>query len=155
MATINKSFDVKVNIVRPYITKNISDVDSLKISQTTSLKYETLKTLAPEGTAATSETTEEESSGDLLDLSKRLDNLCDSFEDMMARAEKVLKQIVFTYDVTLPENETIANAERDIFGSASGIITFEKYKKILDFEEILNRELLERMVENNGVLDVA
>lgn len=155
MATIKKFFDIKINIVRPYITRNISDSDSLKINQTTSLKYETLKTLAPEGVAVTSELSDEEVSGDLLDLSKRLDKLCESFEDMMARAEKTLKQIVFTYDVTLPENETIANAERNIFGSASGVITFEKYKKVLDFEEILNRELLERMIENNGVLDVA
>jgi hypothetical protein len=155
MATVNKSFDVKINIVRPYITKNISEADFAKISQTASLKYETLKTTAPENTLSTSELSDEEGAGNLSVLSKRLDKLCENFEDLMERAERSLKEIVFTYDPSSPENELIANSERDIFGSASGVITFGKYKKILDFEEILNRELLERMIENNGVLDVA
>jgi hypothetical protein len=155
MSTVTKSFDVKINIIRPYITKNLSDNDFTKINQTTALKYESLKTKTPEGIASTEEYSDEELVDYLSDSVKELDDIYDNFDDLTKQAEKELNAIVYTYDVSLPENELIANAERVLFGSASGVITFAKYKKVLAFEQILNREISEQIVNNDGVLDVA
>ena len=155
MATISKSFDVKISIVRPYVTKNLSQDDLFKINETTALKYESLKSTAPQGLAETSELSDEEVSNYLADSVKELDDIYDNFDDLTKQAEKELNSIVYTYDVTLPENELIANAERALFGSASGVITFAKYKKVLAFEQIINREISEQMINNNGVLNVA
>lgn len=155
MATVSKIYDVKINIIRPYVTKNISVTDTVKINETTALKYETLKTVTPEGSLQEPGYTDEEVVNYLSNSIKELDEIYDAFDDLSKRAEKELSDVVYTYDISLPENEMIANAERSLFGSASGIITFAKYKKVLAFDQILNREISERMVNNNGVLDVA
>jgi hypothetical protein len=155
MASVTQSFDIKISIIRPFITKNISQDDFQKITQTGTLKYESLKTTAPQGTLEDAPSTNEEVSNYLVDSIKELDDIYDNFDDLAAKAEKDLNKIVYTYDVSLQENELIANAERILFGSASGVITFAKYKKVLAFEQIVNRELQERMVNNGGILDVA
>jgi Asp-tRNA(Asn)/Glu-tRNA(Gln) amidotransferase C subunit len=155
MASIAQSFDVKINIIRPYITKNLSQNDLQKINQTTALKYQAQKTTSPQGALEDITTSNEEVSNYLVDSVKELDEIYDSFDDLSIQAEKDLNKIVYTYDINLAENELIANAERILFGSASGVITFAKYKKVLAFEQIINREIQERMVNNGGILDVA
>lgn len=155
MAMVSKSFDVKISIIRPYITKNLSEDDFSKINQTTALKYESLKTTAPQGSLGDPDISNEEVTDYLGDAVKELDAIYDGFEDLRAQAERELNTVVYTYDFGLPENEMTANAERSLFGSASGVISFAKYKQVLAFEQILNREISERMVNNGGILDVA
>lgn len=154
MALVKQSFDVKINIIRPYITKNLSADDITRISETTNLKYESLKTITPQAffdeDAGLSDT---EVISEIDKRVKELNELIQEFDDLEEKATRAMNKIVFTYDVSDPANEFIANAERAIFGSASGVITFSKYKKLMEFEEIINRELQERMVNNNGVLD--
>lgn len=154
MAIVTKSFDVKIDIKRPYITKNLSNDDFSKIIQTTTLKYESLKTTAPQAATQVDET-EEETENPLAEAIKETDQIYEAFEDLASQAEKELNSIVFTYDPSLPENELMAEAERNLFGSASGVITFSKYKKVLAYEQIINRQISENMVENGGTLDVA
>jgi len=154
MAIVTKSFDVKIDIKRPYITKNLSNDDFSKIIQTTTLKYESLKTTAPQAATQVDEA-EEETGNPLAEAIKETDQIYEEFEDLASQAEKELNSIVLTYDPSLPENELIAEAERNLFGSASGVITFSKYKKVLAYEQIVNRQISENMVENGGTLDVA
>lgn len=156
MASVALSFDVKISIIRPYITKNLGNTDLTRINETTNLKYESLKTLAPQSMGGSAQEPSDEEVLDYLDSSlKELDSIHDEFDDLSKKAEDVLKEIVFTYDVTLSENELLANAERALFGFASGIITFAKYKKINELEEIVNNEIQSRIVENGGRLDGA
>ena len=154
MASMDLSFDVKINIVRPYITKNLGNTDLSRINETTNLKYESLKTLAPQAIAGALEQPSEEEVLSYLDNSlKELDEIHDEFDQLAKKAEDNLKDILFTYDVTALENEPLANAERTLFGFASGIITFAKYKKLNELEQIVNNEIQSRMVENGGRLD--
>ncbi len=155
MASITQSFDVKISIIRPFITKDLSRDDFDKITQTTTLKYETPKTKTPQGALSGPPLSDEEVGSYLADSIKELDQIYDEFDDLAAKAEKDLNKIVYTYDVALAENEMIANAERALFGSASGVITLSKYKKVLAFEQIINREIQEQMISNGGILDVA
>jgi hypothetical protein len=154
MTDITSSYDVKISIVRPYVTKNLSNNDLARISQTTNLKFEKAQTINAEYTEHLVVLTDDEIIDQLEVSLKELDALHDDFDDLAKQAEDALKGILFTYDVTLPENELIANAERALFGSATGVITFAKYKQLSELEEILNREVQERMIENNGQLDV-
>ena len=155
MATITQSFDVKISIIRPFITKNLSDQDNSRIVQTTNLKYESLKTLTPQGIKSDEALPSDEEVFNYIKQSvDELDLIHDSFGELAAMAEEALNKIVYTYDVEDPDQELTAEAERTLFGSATGIITFAKYKKLAEFEEILNREISERMTNNGGVLDV-
>jgi hypothetical protein len=155
MASISLSFDVRINIIRPFITKNISENDLGRITQNSALKYESLKTNVTQGSLDSGEDTDELSPMDKLDESiKQMDSIYDDFNNLAEMAERDLNKIVFTYDPSLEENELIANAERELFGSASGVITFQKYKKVLAYEQILNREMSEKMVNNGGMLNV-
>lgn len=153
MASITKSFDVKIKIIRPFITKNLSEDDLSKIKQNTALKYESLKTTSPEGSLQNEELSSEEVVDYLAQSAKELDELYQGFDDLARKAEEDLKSIVYTYDITDPANELIADAEIALFGSATGIITLAKYKKVMAYEEIVNREIQEKMVENGGMLD--
>lgn len=156
MATIIQSFDVKISIIRPYITKNLSDQDSSRIVQTTNLKYESLKTLTPQGVKSEEAVPSDSEVFDYLKQSiAELDQINNDFGDLEKMADEALAKIVFTYNVEDPENETIAEAERTIFGYASGSVTYSKYQTLLDYEQILNREIQERMVNNGGTLDVS
>lgn len=156
MAAVTLSYDVKIVVVRPFITKNLSDTDLSRINQTTTLKYETLITTNPQALSSGVISINDEEILSALDQSiAELDEIYQEFDDLGKKAEEALKSIVYTYDVTLPENELTAQAERDIFGSATGIITFEKYKKLIELEDIINREIQERMINNGGKLDVA
>lgn len=154
MSSVAQSFDVKISIIRPYVTKNLSTEDLSKINQTTKLKYESLKTNAPQFSSFQNEEPSDMEILSLMDSSiAELDSLIEDFDDLSKKAEEAMDKIIFTYDPDDSENELIANAERSIFGTASGIITYSKYKTIRDYEEILNRELQERMTNNNGILD--
>jgi hypothetical protein len=156
MASVTLSYDVKIVVVRPFITKNLSDTDLSRINKTTTLKYETLTTNAPQAIGSGFSVIDDEEVLSALDQSiAELDEIHDEFDDLAKRAEEALKNIVYTYDITLPENELTAQAERDLFGSATGVITFEKYKKLMELEDIINVEIQERMINNGGKLDVA
>lgn len=155
MALITTNYDVKINIIRPFITKNISEVDLSKITQTNTLKYEALKTTAPQSSLEDVIRNEISPLDSLKESIEHMDSIYNQFDDLAALAEKDLNKIVYTYDVSLLENELMANAERALFGSASGVITFAKYKKVLAYEQLLNRQISENMINNGGVLDVA
>lgn len=155
MTFLEKSFDVKISIIRPYITKEMKDSDLSRINQTTNLRYESLSIVGPQSLGSGLSEMEEEEVLSYLDESiKELDEIYNRFDDYSKRSEEAIKNIVFSYDVSKEENEITANAERSIFGSATGLITFQKYKKLIELEEILNREIQERMIDGGGTLDV-
>lgn len=155
MASIEKMFDVRINIIRPFITKNIGDDDLSRITQNNNLKYESLKSSAPQGSIQEDTVGDYEALDGLTEAINEMDSIYDQFDDMSAMAERDLNKIVYTYDISLEENEMIANAERLLFGSASGVITFAKYKSVLAYEQILNREISETMINNGGTINVA
>lgn len=154
MTPIATSFDVRINIKRPFITKNISADDLSKITETSSLKYESLKTVGPQGYSDTVEPSSQQGLDSLSAVMEEMDAIYDEFEDIASKAAEEMNKIVFTYDISLQENEMIANAERALFGSASGVITFAKYQKILSYEQVLNRQISETMASNGGMLNV-
>jgi hypothetical protein len=154
MANISASFDVKISIVRPFITKDLSFDDITKIKESTTLKYETIQTKTPEGSLEVEEDTEDEIQNNFDKELNKLEELYQGFDAASKRAEEAMKKIAFTYDTSDPALESLADAEATVFGSATGIITFEKYKKLLAYEDVINRELQESMVESGGQLDV-
>ena len=154
MTPITTSFDVRINIKRPFFTKNISADDLSKITETSSLKYESLKTVGPQGYSDTAEPSSQQGLDSLSAVMEEMDAIYDEFEDIASKAAEEMNKIVFTYDISLQENEMIANAERALFGSASGVITFAKYQKILSYEQVLNRQISETMASNGGMLNV-
>lgn len=155
MASITKMIDVRINIIRPFITKNIADDDLSRITQNNNLKYESLKSTTPQGSIKEELFTDSQSLNALTNSIIEMDSIYDEFEDLAAIAERELNKIVYTYDISLEENEMIANAERILFGSASGVITFAKYKKVLAYEQIVNRQISETMVNSGGTINVA
>lgn len=144
---ITKSFDVKINIVYPYLTKNISAKDSERISRNTLFKYTPQQAI--EVTQAVSQPlkVEEESQIDIVTkVAKRFKDLFDGFSALKEQAEKSLEGIVYNYDSSRIENEALSNAEEGIFGTVSEKITFKKFKQAIELREKIDEEIQRRAI---------
>lgn len=157
---ITKSFDVKISVIFPYLTKNISEKDSERISRNTLFKYEPQKTIStPQFAAESSTPVQDEEDSPATKLVKRFKKIYDDFDAVKRQAEKNLEGIVYLYDVTSLNDEDISTADESVFGVASGEITFEKYKKAIELKEMIEEEMQRREIEkgviNNGSFSVA
>ena len=155
MALTTKSFDVKINVVFPHVTKTMPTKDSDRIQQTTMFKYEPQKTVAQPELLSTVSATEVENNNDRLSrVNDELEEIKTDFIAMEEKANIAFKNYSYTYDVEDPRNETLKNAEEAIFGIATGIITQAKYKKVLDLISAVDSKLVDLTIQNGGGLNV-
>lgn len=153
---IKKNFDVKIKIVFPYLTKNMSDKDSERISRSTLFKYKPQESIASPQMVSQSEISEEKDDKDLaLELIKRLKNIYDGLADLKKIARRGLKDIVYRYDVKNPENEQIYLAEEGLFGIPTGEITLNKYESALQFKSLIEKEVTRRALAKGVENEVA
>ena len=135
---VTKNFDVKISVVHPYLTRNISEKDSERISRNTLFKYEPQKAIETPQLAS-------QSVADVAaKLIQRFKDIYDGFDTLREKAANRLSDIVYEYDVTVLENEAIAVAEESIFGAATGTITFKKYKQAIELSELIEEEIRRR-----------
>jgi hypothetical protein len=154
MALISFNADMKIKVVFPPLTKSLSGGDRNKIGQTGTFKYEprpqveTAQAINTE-TNFTPSTPEQD----------RFQKLGEDLDDLIAQAEKIEKVfrkraagIAFEYDVNNIQNESLIEAERDIFGVASGRVTYAMYEEILALEEKINKWISHQSIINDGSL---
>lgn len=142
---ITKSFDVKISIVYPYLTKNISAKDSERISRSTLFKYETQKNISsPQLSSEATVTAEVTNKTETETLVKRMKKVYDNFDQMRILAEKELNKVLYSYDTNAIEDEAITDAAEELFGFADGSVTFTNYKSALELEKIIQEEISRR-----------
>lgn len=156
MAQFTKSYDVKINVIFPHITKTMPDKDSQRIQQTTFFKYEPQKVL-PQSTVAFQEIIPVEQSNEdkAEEIFQQLEDLQGEFKRAENFAGQGLQGLVYTYDINDPVNESLVIAETAIFGVATGIITYDKYKKLLNLISVVDEMILDATIQNGGNLNVA
>jgi len=152
MAAENRSFDVRINIIFPLLTKSLNDKDVDRIKATGAFNFESrpqvdtaigeLASLSFEKTTGTKERVE--------NLKKEFNNMLGDFARLEKAMEKKASHIVLKYDPEVAENETLTDAEETLFGVATGEITYQMYKKVLDYEHKVNKYISHQSVENQG-----
>lgn len=155
MDYVSKSIDVKIKIVYPQISRTIPNKDSAKIRETNFAKYEPQKTIAAvQSTAAVFTPKQEED-----EWTKSITNEMKELEYDLARlermADKKLKDKKYTYDVKDPKNDPLLEAEKAIFGSASGVITYDMFKEVLCLKDAIDQMVAEETIVNGGFKFVA
>lgn len=155
MAIVSEDFDVKVRVVFPFLTKSLSTDDNQQINATGNFNFEpppqvdTAQGLGTGESPVTETTAEDRAEGlknDLGDLLKR-------FNRIQEAMKKRSQHIILRYDPELTENEALANAETDLFGVASGAITYAMYEQVIGYEEKVNKYISHLSIENEGVLN--
>ena len=145
MALIHKVFDVKISVVYPHLTKNIEDSDLEKISANTLFKYEPQKSITTMNSTPKEMIKEESISmdeiiDDLKNKSKKVKNKIDKLQKII---DNRYKNVVIEFDITDPENELLVEAEEAIFGTQTGVITYQRYQALLKYEEELEKQLMD------------
>lgn len=154
MATVTDDFDVKIRVVFPFLTKSLPKDDNQRINATGNFNFEPppqvdTATGSTVGTSPIQETNKEERKEE---LRTGLINLLERFDKIQSAMEKRSKHITMEYDPEITENEVLANAEIEIFGSASGSITYKKFEEVLAFHEKINKYIAHLSIENKGTV---
>jgi len=155
MALISFNADMKIKVVYPQLTKQMSGSDKNYLGQTGTFKYEP----RPQVETAQANNTEVNFSPSTSEKD-RFNKLGENLDDLIAQAEKVeaayrkrAEGVVVEYDVTDANNESIVDAENTLFGGASGKITYAMYERILDFEDKINKWISHQSIINDGKLN--
>jgi len=152
MTDISKTFDVQINVVFPFLTKILKEKDSDRIKASGSFNYESVPQVeTAQGRKVSLNFQKADSNAVRMEKMKSdLQGMIDDFN----RIEKVLEQrsqhIEFKYDPEASQNESLTDAEETLFGTASGNISFEMYKKVLEYEERIDRYISHQSIENGG-----
>lgn len=157
MATIQKYFDVKINVIFPHISKTIPDKDSERIQTTNFFKYEAQKAVQQPDLSIFSPVEEDETQSNedrVKGIDAELEVMEDDFKRLEDRADVAFKDYVFVYDVTDPAFEQLKEAEEAIFGVATGRITQDKFTKVLDLIDVIDEVVIDATIENRGELNV-
>ena len=157
MAAISDNFDVKIRVVFPFLTKSLNTDDSSRINATGTFNFspppqvDTAQGTAVQSSPVKATPVQERArvlKGDLEDLLAGFNRIQ---EAMRSRAQ----HIVLKYDPELAENEALANAEVDLFGFASGAITYNMFNQVLDYQQKIDKYISHLSIENEGVLSAA
>lgn len=153
MAAETEDFDVKIRIIFPSLTKSLPQKDSERINATGTFNFEPQPQVdTTQGIAATEDFVQETNNKErVATLKNNFDEMIAELDRIGAAFEKRAKHITLEYDPELAENEALANAEMDIFGSVSGKITYEMFKQTVDFENKINKFISHQAIENEGV----
>jgi hypothetical protein len=155
MPAISFNADLKIRVVFPTLTKSLPTSDRNKLGQTGTFKYE------PRPQVETAQASNTETNFTASTPQKdRFNKLGEDLDDLIAEAERIEKVyrersqgIVFEYDPANAQNEALATAEREIFGSASGRITYTMFEQILNLEEKINKWISHQSIINDGQLN--
>jgi len=155
MAAISENFDVRIRVVFPFLTKSLPKDDSERINATGTFNFDPPPQVdVAQGQAIGASPVKETSPKD------RAKNLKDELVDLLAgfnRIQEAVRRrsqhITFKYDPELAENEALANAEADLFGTASGAITYDMFDKVMEYNEKIDKYISHLSIENEGVLN--
>ena len=148
------NFDVKIQVVYPYLTKSLNNKDRETVKAIGTFKFES----RPQVETATSGAVQNnfvkaKSAAD------RAQTLKDKFGVLLSdleKVEEVIKKraghITLKYNPELTENEALTNAEETVFGYPSGEITYARFKETIDFLSKVDKYISHQNVENQGVL---
>jgi len=157
MAAVSESFDVRIRVIYPRLTKSLPEDDSKRINATGNFNFEPPPQVdTAQGLAAESSPIKEKSTEERVDnLKKGLDGLLIDFDRIQDMMRKRAGHIVLEYDPELTQNEALANAEAELFGGASGQITYSMFEQTLALQEKVNKYISHMSIENDGVLNGA
>jgi len=158
MATITENFDVQISVITPKVTKNLKKRDLDRLTATNNIKY-------------TAQKSTDASSSPLInnqvysvddEVKSDADYLLDEFEDILGEIERIQsvvdkrsKDLYIEYNPYSAENEALAQAEETLFGYASGKITYEMYKQVIEYNERINKYLSQKSINSNGGVSLA
>lgn len=154
MAAVSEKFDVKIRVVFPYLTKSLPKNDNERINATGNFNFNPPPQVDTAqgsilGSSPIREINNEERVSNLKD---GLDNLLGEFDKILEVIKKRASHFTLVYDPELTENEALANAETDLFGLASGKITYAMFEQVLAFEEKINKYISHLSIENGGTV---
>ena len=152
--TESKTFDFKISVIFPFVTKDLKDKDSTRINATGAFNFRSRPQVdTAVGPIISSDhkripTNAEE----VTTLKKNFDTMLADISRIEVAMERKAKHITLTYDPELSENEALTDTEESIFGVASGRVTFPMYKQVLEFENRIDKYISHQSIENKGVL---
>lgn len=157
MAAITESFDVRIRVVYPLLTKSLPKDDSKRINATGNFNFEPPPQVdTTQGLAAKSSPVKSIGVEERVDnLKNGLDALLVDFDRIQDMMRKRAGHITLEYDSELTQNEALANAEAELFGGASGQITYSMFEEALALQEKVDKYISHMSVENDGVLNGA
>ena len=141
MATISEDFDVKIRVIFPFLTKSLPADDSERISATGTFNFDPPPQVdTAQGAAVNENRVKETPAADrVTSLKGELEDLLAGFDRIQEAMKKRSNHIILRYDPELTQNEALANAEADLFGVASGKITYQMYEQIVEYQEKINK----------------
>lgn len=155
MAAVTETFDIKIRVVFPFLTKSLPTDDSARINATGNFNFEPPPQVDTAQGAVVSQSSVKE-----ISKPERVQNLKTGLNDLMADfdlIQKVMKKraghIALNYDPELTKNEALASAEMDLFGASTGRITYAKFEEVLAYHEKINKYIAHMSIENGGPLD--
>ena len=154
---MQKTIDVKIRVVYPQISKNIPSKDKDQITATKTLKYEKRPVLATASSSLLSSSPTVEVSPieeQVAQIKKEYQDLSSEINRFLEETDKELSGLFLQYDLEDEKNDMLAMSEEDLFGVASGTITYEMFLKVQEFYSIAKKELADR-VEFSGELNAA
>jgi hypothetical protein len=150
------SYDVKISVTTFETTHFLTDEDANRIYDVGAFVYTPPDTILFDDSAPMLSLIEEKPTTD----KSRLRAVSSQITDMLKDLTKIFKvfanrasDITYAYDVKLPENENLANSEEAVFGVKSGMITYEKYLEVLNFEAKIDKWLSQKSIVNKGNLN--
>lgn len=154
MAAVSENFDVKIRVVFPFLTRSLPKNDNDKINATGNFNFTPPPQVnTAQGLAVSENLVKAPSYSDRIsNLKNGLSGLMNDFDKIQDVIRKRCKHIVLVYDPELTENEALANAEIDLFGVASGRITYEMFEQVLSYQEKINKYISHLSVENGGAV---
>lgn len=152
MTDISKSFDVQISVVFPFLTKSLKDKDSKTIKASGSFNYQSPPQVNTAVGAKVSINYEKAESIDerVSRMKRELSQMIDDFDRVKKVLEERSKHIALRYDPELAQNESLADAEETLFGTASGNVDFNMYKSVLEYEEKIDRYISHQSIESEG-----
>ena len=155
MAAITESFDVKIRVIFPFLTKSLPEDDNDRINATGNFNFEPPPQVdTAQGSVITNSPQAETSKTERIqNLKDGLSGLMDDFDRIQDSMRKKAKHITLRYDPEITQNESLANAEEALFGSASGAITYEMFEEVLAYNEQINKYISHMSIENGGTVE--
>lgn len=151
---ISKRFDVKINTIRLKRNKDLSEKDSNRIERKKDFIFTPQKTITEIPQFSRKDSIELQSNSDsLTDIISELNEIQSNFQRLEEMNDRGISNFLYQYNTLDPQKELIKNAEEEIFGTASGAISYSKYKELLALSNIIDELLIERTIQNGGLIN--
>lgn len=154
MAQISFNADFKIRVVLPLVTKPLGSEQRQRVGASGAFPYQPRPQIETKASLT-------RDLGELPSAEERSEKLKTRFNNMLIDLEKIrkairkrAKNIAFEYDPLLTKNEAYADAEETLFGFASGVITYDQYEQLLEFEKKLDAWIRHASIANGGALNV-